>query len=195
MTQANKKPTAPQGAKFGKAAFSAVESTRSSAENVVKIGGAAMKDFLSSSAGEAKKAQEKAMAFGRENVEQMAKSADAATKVMYEVIGLSRDGVEACVECGNMTAALAKDLSSEATEAANQAFAEGLEISKELFACRTINDVMELQNRAVKQALDNFFSQSAKISNRMFEYSTEALEPINERVSQATEKLNKVFTA
>jgi len=204
MTQTNKKnPSAQPAAKLASAVankaakntLAAVESTRNSAENVVKIGGKAVKDFMAPIAGEAQKAQEKVFAIGREGAEHLAKSADAVTKVLYETIAISRDNIETCIECGNMTAALTKDVSSEVFEATNKAFSDNLEMSKEFFGCRTFNDMFELQNRMMKSSIDNFFNQSIKLSGMVFEYSTEALEPINERVAQATDQLNKVLTA
>lgn len=199
MTQPNKKPSGQPTAKLanslaGKAArdtYTAMESGRSSAENVVKIGGKAVQDFLATSAGEAQKAQEKAFAMGRESAEHFAKSADAATKVMYDAIGAGRGNIETCIECGNMTAAFTKDISSEVFEYTNKTLSDNLEMSKEFFACRTLSDMMELQNRIVKNSIDSFFNETVKLSGMLFEYSTEALEPINERVAQATEQFNK----
>ncbi len=181
--------------KAAKTAYDAAQHTRSQAENVVKIGGNAVKEFLANGAGEAQKAQEKAYAMGREGAEHLAKSADAVTKALYDGISMSRDNVETCIECGNMAAALAKDVSGEVFEYANKAFSDNVELSKEFFACRTINDMVELQNRASKNLIDNFFNQSVKLSGMFFEYATEALEPINERVSQATEQFSKSLAA
>jgi phasin family protein len=203
MTQPNKKPSAQPTAKLAtsmaskaaKDTYAAVESTRNSAENVVKIGGKAVQDFITSSAGEAQKAQEKAFAMGREGAEHLAKSADAVTKVMYETIGMGRDNIETCIECGNMTASLAKDVSSEVFEYTNKALSDNLEMSKEFFACRTLSDMMELQNRIVKNTIDSFFNETVKLSSMMFEYTTEALEPINERVAQATDQFSKSLAA
>ncbi len=203
MTQPTKKapsqPTAKLASnvanKAAKNTLAAVESTRNSAENVVKIGGKAVQDFIATSAGEAQKAQEKAFAMGREGAQHVAKSADAVTKAMYEGISMSRDNIETCMECGNATAALAKDLSTELFEFTNKAFSEQLELSKEFFACRTINDMFELQNRLFRTAVDNMFNESAKISTMVFEYTSEAMEPINERVAQATEQFSKVLAA
>lgn len=203
MTSTNKKVSGQPSAKLAsnvankaaKNTFAAVETTRHSAENVVKIGGKAVQEFIASSAGEAQKAQEKAFAMGREGAEQIAKSADVVTKAMYEAVSISRDNLETCLECGNTTAALAKDLSSEMFEFANKAMTEQMEMSKEFFACRTINDMFELQNRLFKSAVDNFFNESVKLSGMVFEATTEALEPLNERVAQATEQFNKALAA
>jgi phasin family protein len=203
MTQTNKKTASQPTAKLAsnvanKAArntFAAVESTRASAENVVKIGGKAVQDFIATSAGEAQRAQEKAFALSRESAEHFAKSADNVTKALYEAVSMSRDNIETVMECSNAAAALAKDVSSEAFEFANRAFSEQLEMSKEFFACRTINDMFELQNRIFKTAMDNCFNESAKLSSMVFEYTTEALEPLNERVAKVSEKLHKVLAA
>lgn len=193
-TAASAKIASSAANKAAKSTYAAVESTRHSAENVVKITSRAAKDFLQNSAGEAQKAQDKILAMSRDGAEQLAKSADAVTKALYEAISTSRENIEAAVECGNVTAALAKDMSSELFESANKAFTDSVEVSKELFACRTINDMMELQNRVMKKAMDNAFSQSARLSNMLFEYSSEALEPINERVAQASEQLSKTLS-
>lgn len=181
--------------KAAKNTYAAVESTRASAENVARIGGKAVKEFLATSADEAQKAHEKVFALGREGAENFAKSADAVSKFLHDAVGMSRDNIETAIECGNMTAALAKDLSSEAFEYANKSFSDRVELSKDVFACRTINDIFELQNRVVKNSIDNFFNQSVKLSSMMFEYTTEALEPINERVAQASEQLSKTLAA
>lgn len=179
--------------KAAKNTFAAVESTRNSAENVVKMSSTAMKDFISTSTGEAQKAQDKVFAIGRENAAQIAKSADALTKVMYEAVNMSRDSIETAIECSNVMASLAKDLSSETVDAANKAISDGIEASKDVFACRTLNDVFELQNRVAKQSIDGFFTQSLKMSNLMFEYVNEAIEPINERVSQMSDQISKMI--
>ncbi|NBO18003.1 MAG: phasin family protein [Proteobacteria bacterium] len=195
MSQPSKKGSQPAAKLAAKSTVSAVESTRNSAENVVKMGGKAVKDFVSSSAYDAQKAQEKVFALTREGSEQLVKSADAVTKVLYETISMARDNVETLIECGNLTAALVKDVSAELVEAGNETFSENLELSKEFFSCRTFSDMMELQNRAMRQSLDTFFNQSMKLSSMLFEYTNEALEPINERVSQASGQISKVLAA
>lgn len=202
MTQQAKKPSGQPAAKLSstvankaaKSTFAAVESTRNSAESVVNIGSTAMKDLLANSATEAQKAHEKAFEIGRESAEHISKSADAVTKSLYDSIAISRDNVEAMIECGNLTASLAKDMSSELFEYANKAFSDNIEISKDVFSCRTLNDVLDLQNRIVKSSMDSFFNESSKLSNMLFEYSSEFFEPINERVSQASEQLSKTLS-
>ena len=202
MTQSSKKVSTHPSAKLASEAtqkaarttFAAVESSRNSAETVVKIGGKALKDFMATSAEEAQKAQEKVFALGREGAENIAKSADAVTKALSETVELSREGVEACIECANLSASLVKDVSSELFESTNKAFSDNVELSKDLFACRTLSDMFDLQNRIVKNSIDQFFNQSLKLSSMVFEYSNEALEPINEHFAQTAEQLTKTLS-
>ncbi len=201
MSQTNKKSAQPAAKlasavanKAAKETFASFESTRNSAENVVKIGTNAVKDFMGPLTGGAQKAKEKVFEKAREGAEHLAKSADTVTKVLHEAIAISRDNVEAVIECGNMTAALAKEVSEELAETSNKMFSENAQLSKEFFACRTFNDIFGLQNKLMKSNIDNFFNQSVKLSSMFFEYTTEALEPINERFMETSEKLGKVLS-
>lgn len=182
------------GSKSSKPAFASMETGRESAEKVVKISSAAMKDFLANSADEAQKAQEKVFAISRESAQNIAKSTDTAGKMLSESVSLSRDNLEACMESANLAASMVKDMSEEVMESLNQAFSGSMELSKEFFACRTLSDMMELNNRIIQQSVENFFNQSSKISSMAFEYAGEAMEPINERLNQAGNQLKKAMS-
>jgi len=194
MTQQPAKKSASQSAAKS-ASATTNKPTESKSENVVKIGSAVVKELLANGASEAQKVREKALEISRESADKLAKSADVISKSAYEVAGLSRGNMEAAVECGNLTASFAKDLSSEIFEYTNKAFSDNLEISKEIFSCRTITEMAELQNKLIKNSLNSFLNETGKIAGMLFEYSSEALEPINERVSEATEKLSKTVAS
>jgi hypothetical protein len=168
---------------------------RSQAENVVRMSNVAMKDFISNSAGEAQKAQDKMMAMSRDGAEQLAKSADACAKLAYESVAIARDNIEACMECSSLASAMAQEMSAECFESASRGFSDCMEMSKELMACRTFNDMFDWQNRAVKNCMENFFNQCNKMSGMAFEYASEAMEPINQRMSQTSEQIGKAFAA
>lgn len=191
MAQTKKTTTSSKSKSTSGAASTAAKTT----ENVVKMSSNAVKDIVSNTAQDAQKAREQVFAMTREGSEKLVKTADTATKAMYEGISICRDNMEALVECGNLTAAFAKDMSNEIVESSNQAFSDNMEMTKEFFACRTLNDMLDLQSRMFKNSMDNFFTQSINLSNMMFEYTNEALEPINERVTKASKKLNKAFSA
>jgi len=181
--------------KAAQATLSAVESSRNSAENVVKISTEAMKEFFANGAEETQKAHEKVFAMGRESAEQLAKGADASAKMINEVISIGRENIDACVECGNIAAGITKTISTELFNITNDLFTENLEVSKEIFSCRTFNDLFELQARISKDNIDSMFNATMKISELCFQFATETAEPINERVAEATERFSRTLAA
>lgn len=186
MNQQAKKPPIPSPAKLAsdstsrvsQTAYSAAETTRKSAQNVVNISTNAVRDIIASGTGEAQKAQEKVFEMSRESAENIARSADIATKVMVEALGISRENVEAAVECSSIAAGTAKEISSELAEAYNRCFSECVELSKEAFGCRTINDVADLQNKALRSMMDMWFTESSKICNMLSNAPARRLSPL-----------------
>lgn len=163
----------------------------SASSNVVKMGGEAVKDLLADSANEAKKAQQKAIELSRESATKIVKSADVLGKVASEICEISRENAETAVQCGNLTSSFAKNLSSQFFEYANRAFSDNLELSKEFFTCRTLNDMFDLQSKIMKSNIDNFLCEANKVSDMLFEYGNETIEPVSERISQSSEQLSK----
>lgn len=191
MTQQTPKKSTSQTAKSS--ANNASKPSEAASENVVKLGSAAVKELLANSASEAQKVRAKAIEISQENAAKLAKSVDVASKSACEIAGISRCTMETLVECSNLSASFAKDLSSEIFEYANKGFSNNLEISKEFFSCRSITEMAELQNKIIKNSMSDFLNEAGKITGMFFEYSQEALEPINERISEASEQMVKTI--
>lgn len=163
-----------------------------SASAVLKMGTDAIQQMLS---GGATDAQNKMMSFmGKEGAAQLAKSADAATRSVGEILSISRENVEACVTCGSIAVNASKQMGAELVSYANKSFSQNVEMSKELLSCRTINDMFDLQSRVMKTNLDSFFSESVRMSELMFQCATEVSEPINERVSDTAQRISKTLS-
>lgn len=181
--------------KAAAAAFSAAESTRNSAESMFKIGTDTVKEFFSSGSEEMQKAHEKFFAVGREGTENLSRTVDAFTRTLSDLVGLARENADAAVEVNHIAADIAKSINSELVSCANNNFSDNVEICKEAFACRDINDVFNLHGKWLSVNMDNFFSQSTRLAEMMFQLATEAAEPINERVAEATERFSKSLAA
>lgn len=177
------------------ATISSISSAQSSAENVVNFGSKAVKDIHQSISSEAQKAQEKIYSMTRDGAENFAKSADKASKTVYELMNMCRDNLEACMESSNVSANICKELSQEISDYCNQAASDQMETAQQLFACRTLNDLVELQNKIVRTTVDSYFEQCNKLSGLAFECVNDICEPINQRVSEATEQVSKLMTA
>jgi hypothetical protein len=169
-----------------------------SVENVVKISSGVVRNLQELGVNEVQKVkeklQEKVLEVGRESADKLVKSVDGMNKVISELAELSRDNMEAAVECGNLTASFTKDISSEMFEYTNKAFSDGVELSKKAFACRTFSDMVDLQTALIKNSLDGLLGETGKITDMLFEYGSEALEPINERIANYSEQISKTFS-
>lgn len=174
---------------------SATKTARLNNENVVRLGTDAVKEMFSTSSGEARKAQNKAYAIGREGAQHMSRSADAATRAMSEAVSVTQNTIEACIESGNITATMSREISEEIFNFANEIMSNNIDISKDVFSCRTINDVFELQSKMFRNNVDRLFNESAKISEMVFDTVTKASEPLSERMVEASDKLSKSFAA
>lgn len=165
-------------------------SARRAAEKVVSFSTQTMRDTLGT-----QRLQNQASRFSREGAEQMSRHANAASRAMSEGVAIMKGNVETCVECGTITANMTRKVSEEAFNFANDVFSTNVEISKDIFACRTINDVFDLHNRMVRTNLDSLFSQSARMSEMLFDYVNQAVEPMSDRLSQTTERLSRSIAA
>jgi phasin family protein len=185
----------PSSAKAASAAFSAMETTRNSAESIAKLSSDTLKDFFLSGSEETQKAHEKFFAIGRESVENVSRAVDAATRTLNDFVSLARENADAAVEVNHIAADIAKSINAEIVSCTNSNFSDNVELCKEAFACRDINDAMELHNKWLSTNVENFFAQSTRLAEMFFQLATEASEPINERVAEATERLSKSLAA
>lgn len=156
-------------------------------------------DFFSQMFGNAKTQMPKQAAdasrqFTEQGAQQLAKASDAASRSLNDALELSKENAEAVIESGNIAAGASKAVGAELFNYANKAFSQNVEISKELFACRTLNDMFDLQSRILKSNLDGFFGESVKLSELMFEAANNAAEPIQERLQETAERVNKTWS-
>jgi hypothetical protein len=181
--------------KAANATLAAVESSRNSAENMLRMSSDVVRDFFSAGTDETARMHEKIFSVGRETVEHLSRSAENASQSLNEAAAISRDNVEAIVELTGVATNISKEIGTEAFNYLNDVFSQNVELSKEAFACRTLSDLFELNNRMVKTNIDSFFNQSMRMSEMLFQYASEAAEPINERINEASERFSKALAA
>jgi hypothetical protein len=167
------------------------EKIEANARQAAKLGGDAVREFWETSARELRETQSKILAFGREASTNLSKSTEAASRNLSEVLELSRENVEAVVETTNVTGEVARNLAEEIYGFANQAFTNSVEHSKSFLSCRTINDVLDVQNKYFLTTVDLFFNQSVKMSDMLFRFANDAAEPLQSRAASATKRFSK----
>ncbi len=157
----------------------------SNGENVVKLGTDMMRKFMS---GEEMKKSSQAFKSAEDSVA-------TASRAFGDAVSASKSNFEACVECGNRAASVSKTIGEQVTSYLSDAIAQNVSSSKELMACRNPKDAMELQSKIFRNNVDGFFNEAAQISDMLFKYASDAAEPINQRVSEASKKFKTAFGA
>lgn len=140
-------------------------------------------------------AQARFMDFGRAGAEQFNHSASSYARTLNEALSLSRENAEAVMEVCNTGVSLSKELSAEFISFCNKSFSQNVELSKQVLACRTLNDMFDLGSRFMKTNLDSFFSESVKLSELVFQASTDVSEPLNARFTDSSDRLSKALAA
>lgn len=175
--------------------LSTIDSKVATSDQVVNVGTNVMKDFIASSAQEAQKAQEKAFSLGNENMQTFTQTAGKASNSLTEAFSASKEQINAVVESSKIASELGRDLQEQLVSECNEAFNENIALSKDMLACRTLNDLAEIQNRAMQNNVSRFFEQSARITDAWLKLSTTAAEPLNSQAEQASERIKKPFAA
>ncbi len=144
---------------------------------------------------DASSAQEQMASFSRSSTEQMSKSAASFNSMMGEAMELARENAEAMMDVSNIALSVSKELGAEFAGYMNKLFSQNAELSKEVLSCRTLNDMFDLSGRMMKNNLDGFFSESVKMSEMMFQCATDVSEPLNERMSETSERMTRAMAS
>lgn len=199
------------------AAQQAAETVKSAAENMTKFGNDMMQQLFSQQAKASQPSfdpsqwmkqwqqqapqfdpaavQEKLGAFARESSEQLSKASQSANRAAAEAVELTQEHIATLTEVTNTAVSIMKELMAEAISYANRQFTQNVELSKQALTCRTLNDMFDLATRITKANLDAFFSESVKISEKLFQCATDVSEPLNERMAETSERLSRAMSA
>jgi hypothetical protein len=139
--------------------------------------------------------QEKFTSFARESAEQLSKTTGSTGRALNEAVELSRENTEAVAEVANLAVTMSKEVTAEIISYLNKVFSQNVDLSKQVMHCRTLNDVFDLIGKVTKTNLDSFFSENVKLSEMLFQCATDVSEPLNDRISETTERLTKALAA
>ncbi|MDG1287201.1 MAG: phasin family protein [Rickettsiales bacterium] len=104
------------------------------------------------------------------------------------------EALKAAMESNSATAEMTKTMTEEMVQFANKNFSENMALSKEFFSCRTMSDMLEIQNTIMKNNLDGFFKQSSKMSEMMLKVASESSAPINGSFTNMADEFKKKFS-
>ena len=191
---------------MGEAARQASESLRATAEGMMKASNDMMQQFFANAPkasqgngafnGAFTNGAEQAFSFGKNPFEQFSKEFSKASSKSFaanEAFELIRENIEAMVACANIAANLSKQLAAHSVAYSNRSFSQHVELSKQALACRTLNDLFDLSSKYAKTFFDSFFSESIAISELVFQGASDISEPLNERINESADRVNKMI--
>lgn len=119
---------------------------------------------------------------------------DMCSRLMGSSMEIQSDMLKAMTECSGATIRACSTLSTDLIESGNRSLSQMMELSKEAANCRTINAVIELQQKAAEQVIGNCMDTTQKLSAQLHECCMESLSPLQEHASLISDKIAKSLT-
>lgn len=138
-------------------------------------------------------AAEKMRDFTRETAAHATKTASDMNRAMSDASELVRENAEAMAECSNVTIAVSKEIGAELISYTNRTFSQNVELGKQLLTCRTLNDMFDLSSKFMKTNLDSFFSETVRLSEKLFQLGNDVAEPLNDRISETSDRMSRML--
>jgi hypothetical protein len=137
------------------------------------------------------KSQEKSSMFG---FDMLPGAMDVCSRLVGSSMEIHSDMFKALTECSAATVRACSSLSNELIESSNRSLSQLMELSKEAANCRTINAVIELQQKAAEHAIETCIDTTQKVSAQLHECCMETLNPLQEHAASISDKISKAVT-
>jgi phasin family protein len=123
--------------------------------------------------------------------DQAAKATEAtiktATKQFEDATAIGRGNVEAMVQCSTIMAKGCEEISKNLWNWMQSTVEHGMATSKQALAVKTLRELVDLQTNFVKEMMDKSLNETTRITAISTRVTSQAIEPINQRVSEVVE--------
>ena len=133
-----------------------------------------------------KAAMEQITAKSKEAVESSMKSLDEMTE-------MARGNVEALLASARTAQAGIEAMVAHVSEVSKKSFEEASAIAKSMTSAKTPNEMMQIQSEFAKAQYDSAVTEFSKMTEMMVKLSGEAMEPMQNRIALATDKMKTLF--
>jgi len=182
-----KKPTAT--------AKPAAQPAATQVESAVTVGKETVETVVKAGAEVAAKGVEKAVAMGQEHVAAAVKAGGEAFKTYEDVVTYNKDNVDAIVKANNIMVKGVQDINKVLFAMAQKNMEEGVDLTKKMFGCKSVDDVVKLQSDLMKTNYTKALDESRKISDMAAKLAEEVSAPLADRLTVAVEKVTKPLAA
>jgi len=121
---------------------------------------------------------------GRRQSEQFRDMMGAGTRLYGDLGEVSRDDVDTLMQTSARLAKGVQDVSWEVMHYTQQSLQLSLRTCNDLMTCRTVEDMLSVQRNFMRQSVDSFLQESAKLLELSSGAASEAVQPIQGRAEE-----------
>lgn len=129
----------------------------------------------------------------------MKENAEKAQKAIYggydEYAMLGKANYDAYVTAMNVWSKGFETIGKELYAFGQESVETSVEVGKSAMSCKTVSDLLELQNDVTKKSYDKTLEELTKISELSVKTANEAMKPIQDSLTGTFEKLSKPIAA
>lgn len=162
----------------------AVQASHDAVENVVKA-----------STQVASKGVEKVVAMGQEQMAAAVKAGSDAFKGYEDIVAYQKANVDAFVKSNEILVKGVQEINAVVFALAKESLDDSVALTQKLLGCKSIADVVAIQNDIAKKHYVKAVDESRKLSNISVKVAEQASKPITDRVTDTVEKLSKPIAA
>lgn len=171
---------AEPGAEAGRQSTERQATERQATERIRRSAGAGS-EAVESSSRMAERGFAQVADLGRTQADQMRSLLGASARAYGDAGNLSSDDVDALVQTSARLAKGVQDMSLEVMQYTQQSLQMSMRVANDLMTCRTVEDMLNIQRDFMRQSVDTFLHESARLLEMSSNVATEAVNPLNDR--------------
>lgn len=129
------------------------------------------------------------------NADETSPAVEPEKQLTEGVVTFNRDYMETVFRSASVFAKGCEALGNECMAYAQAMVEDGMETSKALMGCKSLDEAVEIQTGYVSGALDRYLAESAKLSELSVKLASDAIEPINSGFVVAAKEIARSTTA
>lgn len=161
-------------------------------EDAVAVGKKTVENVVKAGTDTAAKSYEKAVAISRTRVDEAAKGTEQVLKSYEDNVAFLKGNVDAVLVSGTKVVNGLRDISKVMLAHVHEQLEANLVYGKAVLGCRSVHELMDLNQMTLKSSLEGLTETSGKITEMSAKTFEEATVPLTERVTAAMDRMAQV---
>jgi hypothetical protein len=123
--------------------------------------------------------------FGRRSTDQMQQFVTAGARAYRDMTDVSKDDVDVLMQSGAKLAKGMQEIGLEMMQYSQHSLRLGMRTANDLMGCRSVEDMMQLSREFMRESVDTFLQESARLLEISSTVASEAVHPIKEKIDQS----------